>query len=38
VTGLPFALFVFALVVWSLVLLVGTLGSLDQPEDSEDEA
>ncbi len=34
-TGLPFALVVVALLVWSVVLLIGTLGTLDAPDDEE---
>lgn len=34
--GLPFALFVLALVVWYLCLLAGTLGSLDTGDESDE--
>lgn len=33
-TGLPFALVVVVFVVWSVVLLVGTLGSMECPPEA----
>lgn len=37
-TALPFALFVLALLVWSVCLLIGTLASFDETDENGPEA
>lgn len=36
--GVPFALAVLGILVWSIVLLVGTLGSLDESDENGPES
>ena len=36
--GVPFALVVLGILVWSVVLLVGTLGTLDESDENGPES